>query len=77
MSFIETIVKNVMLGTFPVYCDIALNQYHPQKLCGLVQFLDQWKSITSNRLVLSMVKGHYVQFRCHPLLFCNYKMIQH
>ena len=36
-------------------------------------FLDQWKSITSNRFVLSMIKGHHLQLWCHPALFCNFK----
>ena len=39
----------------------------------LPQYLDQWKSITFNRFVLNMVKGHYPQLRCHPLLFLNFK----
>ena len=35
-------------------------------------FLDQWKSITFNRLVLNIVMGHHLHLRCHPLLFCNF-----
>ena len=34
---------------------------------------NQWRSITSNRFVLNTVKGHHLQHRCHPLLFCNLK----
>ena len=37
------------------------------------QFLDKWRSITYSRFVLNMVKGHHLQHRCHPLLFCNFK----
>ena len=39
----------------------------------LSQYLDQWRSITSNRFVLDMIQGHHLQLRCHPLLFCQYK----
>ena len=35
-------------------------------------FLDQWRSITSNRFVLNMVQGHHLQLRSHPPLFCNF-----
>ena len=38
----------------------------------LPKFLDQWKSITSNRFVLNMVKGHHLQLRCCSPLFCNF-----
>ena len=41
----------------------------PSSLCLLVHlhiFLDQWKSIPSNRFVLNMGKGHHLQLRCHP-----------
>ena len=41
----------------------------------LPQLLDQWKSITSNRCVLSMVKGLHLQLRFHPLLFHNIKQL--
>ena len=34
-------------------------------------FLDQWRSITSNRFVLNMVWGHHLQLRSHPALFRN------
>ena len=37
----------------------------------LPKFLDQWRSIDSNRFVLSMVKGHHLQLGCCPLLSCN------
>ena len=36
-------------------------------------FLDQWRSITSNRFVLNMVQGHHLQLRLCPLLFCNFQ----
>ena len=39
----------------------------------LFQFLDQWRSITSNRLVLNMVWGHHLQLRSHPPLFCDFQ----
>ena len=35
----------------------------------LPKSLDQWRSITSIRFVLTMVKGHHLQLRCHPPLF--------
>ena len=38
----------------------------------LYHFLDQWKSITSNRFVLNMVQGHHLQHRLHPPLFHNF-----
>ena len=37
------------------------------------QFLDQWRIIASSRFVLNMVRGHHLQLRCHPPLFCNFK----
>ena len=30
----------------------------------LPKFWDQWRSITSNRLLLNMVKGHHLHLRC-------------
>ena len=39
----------------------------------LSHFLDQWRSITSNRSVLNMVQGHHFQLRSHPSLFSNLK----
>ena len=30
----------------------------------LSKFLDQWRSITSNRFVLNVLKGHHLQHRC-------------
>ena len=42
----------------------------------LLQFLNQWRSITSNRFMLNMVKGHYLQLRCHPPLFHNLKQLK-
>ena len=38
----------------------------------LFKFLDQWRSITSNRFVLNMVQGHHLQLRSHPPLFCDF-----
>ena len=38
----------------------------------LFSFLDQWRSITSNRFVLNMFWGHHLQLRSHPPLFCNF-----
>ena len=38
----------------------------------LFKFFDQWKSITSNRFVLNMVRGHHLQLRSHPTLFCDF-----
>ena len=35
------------------------------------ELLDQWRSITCNRFVPNMVKGHHLQLRCHPPFFCN------
>ena len=39
----------------------------------LFKFLDQWRSITSNMFVLNMVRGHHLQLRSHPPLFCNFR----
>ena len=39
----------------------------------LFKFLDQWRSITSNRFVLNMVPGHHLQLRSHPPLFCDFQ----
>ena len=39
----------------------------------LFKFLDQWRSITSNRFVLNMVWGHHLQLRSHPSLFRNFR----
>ena len=36
-------------------------------------FLDQWRSITFNRFVLNMVKGHHLELRCCPPLFHNFR----
>ena len=38
----------------------------------LFSFLDQWRSITSNRFMLNMVWGHHLQLRSCPPLFCYY-----
>ena len=35
-------------------------------------FLDQWRSITSNRFVLNMVQGHHLQLRSYPPLVHNF-----
>ena len=40
----------------------------------LPHFLDQWKSITSNRFLLNMVKGHHFQLRAWSPLFCNFQL---
>ena len=42
-------------------------------ICILPQFLDQLRSITSNRFVLNMNKGHHLQLMCHALLIQNFK----
>ena len=38
----------------------------------LFKFLDQWRSITSNRFVLNMVQGHHLQLTSRPPLFHNF-----
>ena len=38
----------------------------------LSQFLDQWRSISSNRFVLSIVQDHHLQVRSYPPLFSNF-----
>ena len=35
-------------------------------------FLEQWRSITSNRFVLNMVQGHHLQLSSCPPLFHNF-----
>ena len=44
----------------------------PFQVGMLFKFLDQWRSITSNRFVLNMVRGHHLQLRSHPPLFHNF-----
>ena len=39
----------------------------------LPPILGHWRSTTSNRFVLHMVKSHDLQFMCHPMLFHNFK----
>ena len=39
----------------------------------IFKYLDQWRSITSNRFVLNMFWGHHLQLRYHPSLFCNFQ----
>ena len=39
----------------------------------LLQFFDQWRSITSNRFVLNMVQVHHLQLRSHPPLFHDFQ----
>ena len=59
-------------------CHIPQPSHHPCLwLCRLVCFphlLDQWRSIASNRFVLSMVWGHYLQLSSCPPLFCNFQL---
>ena len=38
----------------------------------LSHFLDQWRSITSNRFVFNMVQCHHLQLKSHLPLFCNF-----
>ena len=45
----------------------------PFQVGMLFKFLDQWRSITSNRFVLNMVQGHHLQLRSHPPLFRNFQ----
>ena len=42
----------------------------------LSKFLDQWRSITSSRFVLNMVKCDHLQLRCHPVLFHHLKQFK-
>ena len=44
----------------------------PFQVGMLFKFLDQWRSITSNRFVLNMVQGHHLQLRSHSPLFRNF-----
>ena len=37
------------------------------------QFSAQWRSITSNRFVINMVRCHHLQLRSHPQLLCNFR----
>ena len=39
----------------------------------LFKFFDQWRSITSHRVVLNMVWGHHLQLWSHPPLFSNFR----
>ena len=38
----------------------------------LFKFVNQWRSITSNRFVLNMVWGHHLQLRSHPPSFHDF-----
>ena len=49
-----------------------LHLQHSRLVCFL-NFFDQWKSITSNRFVLNMVRGHHLQLRSCPPLFCDFQ----
>ena len=40
---------------------------------SLPNFLDWWRSITSDRFVLNMVKGHHLQLRCCSPLLHNFR----
>ena len=44
----------------------------PFQVGMLFKFLDQWRSITSNRFVLNMVWGHHLQLTSHPPLFHDF-----
>ena len=44
----------------------------PFQVGMLFKFLDQWRSITSNRFVLDMIQGHHLQLSSHPPLFRNF-----
>ena len=43
----------------------------------LPHFLDQCRCTTSNMFVLNMVKGHHLQLKAQPLLFCNFHLFQY
>ena len=45
----------------------------PFQVGMLFKFLDQWRSIKSNRFVLNMVWGHHLQLRSCPPLFHNFQ----
>ena len=42
----------------------------------LCWFFESIKCITSNRFVLNIVQGQHLQFRCHALLFHNFKQFK-
>ena len=44
----------------------------PFQVGMLFKFFDQWRSITSNRFMLNMVRHHHLQLRSCPPLFCNF-----
>ena len=48
-------VSNVLQSTTPSLPSLSIVQ------------VGQWRSITSNRFVLSMVKVHHLQLKCYPL----------
>ena len=45
-------------------------------LLHLQHLLDQCKSPTSNKFTLNMVKGNYLQIRCHSLLSHNFRQFK-
>ena len=40
----------------------------------LSHFLNEWRSISSNRFVLNMVWGHHFQLILYPPMFCNFQL---
>ena len=43
------------------------------QLGTLPKFLDDWRSISSNKFVLNMTKGHHLQLRCNCPFICIIK----
>ena len=52
---------------------LSLSPSSIEQVGTLYPGLGHWSSITSNRFVLSMVKGHHVQLRYHPQLTHSFK----
>ena len=59
---------------FLMFFRLQLHQHHLHLLHRLVHFTTfyQWRSITSNRYVLNMVKGHHLHLGAQPPLFHNF-----
>ena len=78
-QYILTLGRRVAMGD--VIPDVLQSSASSQSSSCVVQigtlskFLYQWRSITSNRIVLNMVKVYHTQFRCHHQLFCNFSWL--
>ena len=67
--------KKGAMGLVLLMCHSPQPPHHPHLWFNRLvcfPFLDEWRSITSNRFVLNLVQGHHLQLRSHPPLFRNF-----